>query len=191
VELVDGFLQAASPLAITAIPRGSPARRIRRCHFICIIGGRLPGPVAPARARKVLADTGRESKYGRLVSSKGRPYRTLVVEGFEVLVGRGDEDNDHLTFDVAEPKDLWLHVAGGTAGSHVVVRNPDDVEVPRSVVEVAAAAAAWYSKARSARSVEVHVCRASDVRKPRGAPAGLVELARYKSVRVRPALPSD
>jgi hypothetical protein len=35
----------------------------------------------------------------------------------------------------------------------------------------------------------VHFCRAGDVRKPRGAPAGLVELARYKSVRVRPALP--
>jgi len=125
------------------------------------------------------------------VGSKGRPYRTLVLDGFEVLVGRGDEDNDHLTFDVAEPRDLWLHVAGGTPGSHVIVRNPDDVEIPRSVVEAAAAAAAWYSKARSARSVEVHVCRASDVRKPRGSPAGLVELARYKSLRVRPALPAS
>ena len=69
------------------------------------------------------------------------------------------------------------------------MRNPDGVEVPRSVVEIAAAAAAWYSKARGARSVEVHVCRVSDVKKPRGAPAGLVELARYKSLRVRPALP--
>jgi len=123
------------------------------------------------------------------LSSKGRPYRTLVVEGFEILVGRGDEDNDHLTFDVAEPRDLWLHVAGGTPGSHVIVRNPEGVEIPRSVVEIAAAAAAWYSKARGAPRVEVHVCRAGDVKKPRGAPAGLVELARYKSVRVRPALP--
>src|SRR5882724_935634 len=125
------------------------------------------------------------------MSSKGRPYRTLVVEGFEVLVGRGDEDNDFLTFDVAEPRDLWLHVAGGTPGSHVVVRNPEDEKIPRSVVEIAAAVAAWYSKARGARSVEVHVCRASDVQKPRGAPAGLVELTRYESLRVRPALPDS
>jgi len=123
------------------------------------------------------------------VGSKGRPYRTLLVEGFEVLVGRGDESNDHLTFNVAEPRDLWLHVAGGTPGSHVVVRNPEGGAIPRSVVEVAAAAAAWYSKARAARSVEVHVCHASDVKKPRGSPPGLVEIARYKSVRVRPALP--
>lgn len=123
------------------------------------------------------------------MGSKGRPYRTVNVEGFEVLIGRGAEDNDHLTFAVAEPHDLWLHVAGGTPGSHVIVRNPDRGEIPREVVEIAAAAAAWYSKARARAKVEVHVCRAADVSKPRGAPAGLVELARYKSVRVAPATP--
>ncbi|WP_441288778.1 NFACT RNA binding domain-containing protein [Sorangium sp. KYC3313] len=123
------------------------------------------------------------------MGSKGRPYRTLTIDGFEVLVGRGDEDNDALTFEIAEPHDLWLHVAGGTPGSHVIVRNPERVEVPREVVERAAAAAAWYSKARSAAKVEVHVCRAADVSKPRGAPAGTVQLARWKSVRVRPELP--
>ncbi|WP_437877229.1 NFACT RNA binding domain-containing protein [Sorangium sp. So ce513] len=123
------------------------------------------------------------------MGSKGRPYRTLVVDGFEVLVGRGDEDNDALTFEIAEPHDLWLHVAGGTPGSHVIVRNPERVEVPREVVERAAAAAAWYSKARGAARVEVHVCRVADVSKPRGAPAGLVQLARWKSVKVRPEVP--
>jgi predicted ribosome quality control (RQC) complex YloA/Tae2 family protein len=121
------------------------------------------------------------------VASKGRPYRTVVIDGFEVLVGRSSEDNDHLTFDVAAPHDLWLHVAGGTAGSHVVVRNPEKGDVPRAVLERAAAFAAWYSKARGAPRAEVHYCRASDVSKPRGAPAGLVELAKWKSLKVAPA----
>jgi predicted ribosome quality control (RQC) complex YloA/Tae2 family protein len=123
------------------------------------------------------------------LGSKGKPYRTLRLAGFEVLVGRGDEDNDHLTFAVAEPEDIWLHVAGGTAGSHVIVRNPERAEVPPEVVEGAAAAAAWYSKARGSTTVEVHFCRAREVTKPRGAPAGMVQLAKWKSVRVRPALP--
>ena len=123
------------------------------------------------------------------MGSKGRPYRTLVVEGFEVLVGRGDEDNDFLTFEVAEPRDLWLHVGGGTAGSHVVIRNPTGGEVPPTVIECAAAAAAWYSKARGDAKVEVHFCRKSDVTKPRGAPTGMVQLARWEGVTVRPALP--
>jgi len=123
------------------------------------------------------------------MASKGRPYRTFVVEGFEVLVGRGEEDNDRLTFDVAEPHDLWLHVGGDTPGSHVVVRNPGKGEIPKPVVARAAAYAAWYSKARSAKAVEVHYCRASEVSKPRGAAAGLVELARWDDMRVKPAGP--
>lgn len=124
---------------------------------------------------------------GERLSSKGRPYRAVDVDGFEVLIGKSSEDNDHLTFNVAEPHDVWLHVAGGTPGSHVVVRNPTQGEVPRPVIERAAALAAWHSKARGASRVEVHMCRVRDVSKPRGAPAGLVELARWKSVRVRPA----
>jgi predicted ribosome quality control (RQC) complex YloA/Tae2 family protein len=121
------------------------------------------------------------------MASKGRPYRTFVVESFEILVGRGEHDNDHLTFDVAEPDDVWLHVGGGTPGSHVVVRNPAKGEIPRTVLERAAALAAWYSKARNASAVDVHYCKASQVTKPRGAPAGLVELAKYKNIRVKPA----
>jgi predicted ribosome quality control (RQC) complex YloA/Tae2 family protein len=124
------------------------------------------------------------------VASKGRAYRTFVIDGFEVLVGRGDAENDELTFRVAKPRDLWLHVAGGVPGSHVVIKNPDGVEVPRPVIEGAAALAAWYSKARASGKVTVHYCRASGVKKPRGAPTGLVELSRYKSVKVSPGLPA-
>jgi predicted ribosome quality control (RQC) complex YloA/Tae2 family protein len=120
------------------------------------------------------------------MGSKGRPYRTVLVEGYEVLVGRGEDDNDHLTFDLAAPHDLWLHVGGGTPGSHVVVKNPDKGEIPRAVIERAAELAAWYSKARGAPKVEVHYCRARDVSKPRGAPAGLVSLARFERVKVAP-----
>ena len=116
----------------------------------------------------------------------------MRVEGFAILVGRGDEENDLLTFDVADPDDLWLHVAGGTAGSHVVIRNPERLaELPRSVVERAAALAAWHSKARRAGKVDVHVCRVRDVSKPRGMPPGKVLLARFDRVRVRPASAPD
>jgi len=123
------------------------------------------------------------------MGSKGKPYRTFVFEGFEILVGRGEHDNDHLTFEVAEPADVWLHVGDGTPGSHVVVRNPAGVDVPRAVVEHAASLAAWYSKSRGAPSVRVDYCRASDVTKPRNAPAGLVELRRHATVRVAPREP--
>jgi predicted ribosome quality control (RQC) complex YloA/Tae2 family protein len=119
------------------------------------------------------------------MASRGRGFRAETVEGFEVLVGKGDAENDRLTFRVGEPHDLWLHVAG-SPGSHVVVRNPDRLdELPRSVVQRAAELAAWHSKARGARGkVEVHVCRVADVSKPRGFAPGEVRLRRWEAVKV-------
>src|SRR6186997_334575 len=118
------------------------------------------------------------------MASKGRPYRRFSIEGYEVLVGRSDVENDELTFRVAAPRDLWLHVAGGIAGSHVVIRNPQGGAVPQQVIERAAGLAGWFSKARASSKVDVHYCAAREVKKPRGAPLGLVELMRHKRVRV-------
>ena len=121
------------------------------------------------------------------MGSKGRGYRQVEFEGFEILVGKGDAENDRLTFGVAEPRDIWLHVAG-PAGSHVIVRNPLELdELPRLVLERAAQLAAWHSKARGAKGkVEVHVCRVADVRKPRGFAPGQVQLKRWDSIKVYP-----
>ena len=120
------------------------------------------------------------------MSSKGRPYKTIRFEGFEILVGRSDEDNDFLTFEVGEPMDLWMHVAGGTAGSHVIVRNPEKLhELPEEVAKRAAELAAWHSKARGRARVEVHVCHVKDVEKRRGSPVGQVMLRKWSRVRVR------
>lgn len=126
------------------------------------------------------------------MGSKGRGYRVHDVEGFEVLVGKGDAENDVLTFGVAEPRDFWLHVSG-PAGSHVVVRNPEGLDdLPREVLLRAAELAAWHSKARGARGkVEVHVCRVADVSKPRGFAAGEVLLRRWEAVKVYPKPPGE
>jgi predicted ribosome quality control (RQC) complex YloA/Tae2 family protein len=124
------------------------------------------------------------------MASKGSGWRSFERDGFEILVGKGARENDGLTFREAAPNDLWLH-ASGYAGSHVVVRNPERLsQLPREVVECAAQLAAYHSKAREARGkIDVHLCRAADVRKPRGFPPGRVELRRWESVRVYPRNP--
>ncbi len=125
-------------------------------------------------------------------------HRIVEMEGYEILVGQSARDNDHLSLRVVRPGDLWLH-AHGHAGSHVVVRaalppggldpgdRPPTGEVPRAVVQRAAELAAWNSKARKAGGkVAVHLCRGSDVSKPRGSPPGQVRLRRFDTVRVYP-----
>ncbi len=107
-------------------------------------------------------------------------------DGWTVLVGRTAADNDVLSLRLASPKDFWLHVAGDS-GSHVVIRNPEGIQrPPRETLQFAAALAAGYSRARSGGRVAVHWTQRSEVRKPRGLPAGKVALGRYRTIHASP-----
>ena len=118
------------------------------------------------------------------MSSKGKGYRELELEGWQILVGKGASDNDRLSLEIAEPDDWWFHVAD-YSGSHVIVRCAPYAEPPREVVRYAAAQAAWHSKARGAKGkVDVHQCLAKDVSKPRGFAAGKVLLRCWNSIKV-------
>jgi predicted ribosome quality control (RQC) complex YloA/Tae2 family protein len=112
------------------------------------------------------------------------PLRFPTPEGGVILVGRSARSNEALTFQVARPGDLWFHAAQ-VPGAHVVLRGGDDeVEVTR-----AAAAAAFFSKARAATSVEVIYTARRNVARAKGGPPGLVRVNRFKSIRVRPEAP--
>jgi predicted ribosome quality control (RQC) complex YloA/Tae2 family protein len=113
--------------------------------------------------------------------------RFVSPDGMTVLVGRTAEDNDVLTLKLASPRDFWFHLAGDS-GSHVVVRNPENLDrLPRDTERFAASLAAGYSKGRKGGTVSVHVCRCEDVSKPRGFPPGKVLLDRFKSLQVAPS----
>ncbi|MQA89259.1 MAG: DUF814 domain-containing protein [Gemmatimonas sp.] len=171
IVVIRGFTCLSSPCPLFVIPR-------RRGS-----SGTVDGPRRwiPAFERMTLGEIRNDE---RREMAEGGGYRTFIFDGHEILVGKNARDNDRLTFRVATPGDLWLH-ASGYSGSHVIVRQPATEEVPRAVVEVAAQLAAFHSKARGVRGkVEVHVCRAGDVRKPPGAPAGQVRIRRGEAMRV-------
>lgn len=115
-------------------------------------------------------------------------WRYDLPDGYEVLVGKTDNDNDMLSLKLAAPGDLWLHVRG-LPGSHVILRHAEGQKPDRTAVKQAAAIAAWHSKARKAGSVPVCYTEARHVGKPRGAKPGSVTIKREKTVKVRPALP--
>ena len=111
--------------------------------------------------------------------------RFVSSEGFEILVGKGSKDNDFLTFRVAKSNDLWLHAAD-YPGSHVVVKNPNRSEIPPTTLLEAAQLAAFYSHAREQLKVAVHYTPKKFVNKPKGAVLGLVSLASFKTILVKP-----
>lgn len=113
-----------------------------------------------------------------------RRYRSS--DGYEILVGRTDRDNDHLTLRIAKSSDLWFHAAD-YPGSHVILRNPKRQEIPqRSIIE-AAQLAAKFSQAKDLPKAAVNYCEKKFVSKPKGFAPGQVRLASFRTVLVEPA----
>jgi predicted ribosome quality control (RQC) complex YloA/Tae2 family protein len=115
------------------------------------------------------------------------PRRFQATGGAQILVGRSSRGNDHLTFELMNREDYWLHAAA--PGSHVVLRNPNRLpEPPSGALLEAASLAAWYSRLRRDTQAEVHWTTRREVRRIPGAPPGRVSLGRHQTVRVSPDL---
>jgi predicted ribosome quality control (RQC) complex YloA/Tae2 family protein len=113
------------------------------------------------------------------------PRKFKTASGKTILVGRNSSENNYLTLKIAKPGDIFLH-ASDFAGSHVILQLEEEVAM-RSDLEDAACLAAYYSKGKNKKTVKVDFTDRSNVSKPRKAPAGLVELASFKTIKVKKA----
>ncbi len=113
------------------------------------------------------------------------PYRRLVIDGFEVLVGRSGKGNDALLSRDGHPADLWLH-ARGLPGGHVLIRTAGR-PVPDPVLRQAAGIAAGQSQGRTAPTVAVDYTLRKYVDRIKGAPPGLVTYRGERTIHVPPA----
>lgn len=102
-----------------------------------------------------------------------------------MLVGRTAAANDHLSLKIARPNDRWFHIRG-MPGSHVVLRVPEGATPDRATLELAAAIAAFHSKARSAGTVAVSSTEARHVSKPAKAKPGTVTIRKETVLKVQP-----
>ena len=108
--------------------------------------------------------------------------------GYRILVGQEDESNDFLTFSLRHANDFWFHVKG-VPGSHVILCCGESGEKPdKESIRDAASLAAYFSKMREGGNVTVSYCLAKQVRKPRGAKVGTVNISKAMTIKVRPAL---
>jgi predicted ribosome quality control (RQC) complex YloA/Tae2 family protein len=113
--------------------------------------------------------------------------RLTAPDGATVWVGKNALQNAHLTFNHANPDDLWLH-ARNTPGAHVII--PTAAGLPSEAdVFWAAGVAAYYSRARHDTSVEVDVTLKKHIRAIKGAAPGLVTYRNESTLRVSPEEP--
>lgn len=106
-------------------------------------------------------------------------------DGFTILVGKNNRQNDYLTIKVAKEKDLWLHTKD-LPGSHVIIRNPAGKEIPQATLLEGANLAAYYSKGRLGSNIPVDFTEKKYVKKPSGAKPGMVIYENHQTIYITP-----
>ena len=109
----------------------------------------------------------------------------MLPGGWRLLVGRTASANDQLSLRIARTNDRWCQIRG-MPGSHVVLRVPEGATPDRATLELAAAIAAFHSKARSAGTVGVSCPEARHVSKPPNAKPGTVNIRKETVIKVQP-----
>ncbi len=110
--------------------------------------------------------------------------RTKLTKEFEICAGTSAAANDYVTFQLAQPEDLWFHVRD-LPGSHVVLRKLQrNAVVSNEMILLAARLAAGHSKAKPGTKITVSYTEKKNVKKIPGAPAGMVTMAKEKSLLV-------
>ncbi len=113
-----------------------------------------------------------------------QPLEFTSTDGFRILVGRNNIQNDVLTLKTAKNYDMWLHVQK-YAGSHIVII-ADKKEITETAIFEAACIAAYHSKAKDSSSVAVDYTLIKNVKKPTGAKPGKVIYNTYNTIYVTP-----
>lgn len=101
-------------------------------------------------------------------------------DGFTVLVGRSNVQNDELTTKTARRTDYWFHTKN-IHGSHVILRCEGE-EPSEIAITQAAALAVYYSQARSADSAPVDYTMVRFVHKPSGSMPGKVIYTNQRTI---------
>lgn len=132
----------------------------------------------------------REEGYLKAVRDKRKPPAPLAPlefvssEGFRILVGRNNRQNDKLTLKQANNNDIWLHTKN-IPGSHTIIvtggRQPGD-----ATLKEAAMLAAYHSRAKDNSQVPVDYTQVRYVSKPQGAKPGMVIYVHYQTLFVTP-----
>lgn len=112
------------------------------------------------------------------------PMTFISDDGFPILVGRNNLQNDRLTLKTARGGDIWFHTKN-IPGSHVILQTKGEQPPDRSL-EQAAILAATYSRAAGSVQVPVDYTEVRHVKKPAGAKPGMVIYETNQTAYVNP-----
>ena len=124
-------------------------------------------------------------KYYKAKDKKQKPadfFRYRSSDGFLILVGRNNLQNDKLTMKTARGRDLWFHVKNAP-GSHAVVIC-EGSEIPLQTQNEAAMLAVYHSSQHEGVKVPVDYTFVKNIRKTNDCKPGMVLYDVYETAYV-------
>ena len=114
---------------------------------------------------------------------KGSGFLTYTSsDGFTILVGKNNKQNEEVTFKLSTKSDIWLHVKD-MPGSHVIIKL-EEKELSDTALLEAAQLAAHFSKGKNSIKVAVDYTERKNVKKPSGSKPGMVIYENYSTILV-------
>ncbi len=117
-------------------------------------------------------------------SQRSKPVVYCSPDGFRILAGRNNLQNDELTTKIADKSDIWFHTKN-VHGAHIILCL-DGAEPTDTALLAAAKIAAYNSKASDGSGVAVDYTPVRYVKKPNGARPGMVIYKTNKTLYVTP-----
>lgn len=113
-----------------------------------------------------------------------KPHEFISSNGFKILVGKNNKQNDNLTLKIASNEDIWMHTKN-IPGSHVIIKT-EGKEVPDETIFEGAMLAAFFSKSKMSSQVPVDYTKKKNVKKPNGSKPGMVIYETNSTIYVTP-----
>ncbi|MBR5272649.1 MAG: NFACT family protein [Clostridia bacterium] len=212
-ELENFYSQDNAPIKIKADPLLSPAQNAQKyfkeykkaCNAKIMLTEQIKNGVTDLeyfesvldelsrvgsdRELEEIKDELRTQGYIKSKQSKAKkvkelsPHKYVSDDGFTILVGRNNVQNDKLTFGSAK-SDVWLHTKD-IHGAHVII-NTNGTQPPDATLVQAAMLAAFHSSAKNSSGVPVDYTLVKFVKKPSGSKPGGVIYTNQKTLYVTP-----
>ena len=126
-------------------------------------------------------------KKNSLTKNKNVSFNPIkyTIDGFTILVGRNNKENDYLTLKYASKNDIWFHTQD-IHGSHVILKLNNSMP-SLDILQKVASIAALHSKAKNSSNVPVDYCEVRYVKKPSNAKPGMVIYTHQHTLKVTPS----
>lgn len=117
-------------------------------------------------------------------NNKSYPYHFVSNDGYDIYVGKNNNQNDYLTTKFAISSDIWLHTKD-IPGSHVIIKSKSG-KVSDEALLTGANLAAYFSKGQNSTNVPIDYTEKKNVKKPSGSKPGMVIYYTNKTIYITP-----